>query len=122
MMGDSTLDARQHYLSLGLDLAPDFKEAPDHVVAELEFMQVLVAESLTAIAAGDQERLRACLKHQEIFLENHLGAWMPALAEKIIEHAQTPFYRHLALTARRFIAEEIEALSGLGAIVQAEAG
>jgi TorA maturation chaperone TorD len=33
IMGESTIDVRQHYLSLGLDLSTDFKEPPDHISA-----------------------------------------------------------------------------------------
>ncbi len=113
LMGDSTIDVRRHYLSLGLDLSPDFKEAPDHICAELEFMHVLVIQGLEAIDAGDSDPLVETVSHQRVFLENHLAAWIPAFTAKIIEHARTDYYRLLAAVTRRFIAEETAVVTGL---------
>jgi len=36
MMGDSTLDVKNRYREAGLNTATNFKEAPDHITAELE--------------------------------------------------------------------------------------
>jgi len=113
LMGDSTIDVRQHYLSLGLDLSPDFKEAPDHISAELEFMHVLISQSLEAIDAANHQQLSENIRHQRVFLEKHLAAWMPAFTDSIIEHAQTDYYRHLATVARTFVAEDMGGLPDL---------
>ncbi|MBR9986004.1 MAG: molecular chaperone TorD family protein [Desulfosarcina sp.] len=113
LMGASTMDVRQHYLSIGLDLSPDFKEAPDHLCAELEFMHVLVHQTLAAVEAGDRELLAANVRQQRTFLEKHLGAWVPAFADKVAEHARTDFYRLLASVLRIFVAEDREALPDL---------
>ena len=109
LMGDSTIDARRHYLSLGLDLSPDFKEAPDHICAELEFMHVLISQGAEAIDAGDYDQLAEIVGHQQVFLEKHLAAWIPAFTAKIIDHARTDYYRHLGELTRQFIAEEMDA-------------
>ena len=110
LMGDSTVDVQQHYLSLGLDLSPDFKEAPDHITAELEFMHVLVNQELEAIELSDGQRLFDNLRHQRNFLQKHIGAWISAFTDKIAEHAQTDYYRHLAGVTRVFIAEDMKAI------------
>lgn len=110
LMGNSTVDVQQHYLSLGLDLSPDFKEAPDHIAAELEFMHVLVNQELEAIELSDGQRLFDNLRHQRNFLQKHIGAWIGAFTDKIAEHAQTDYYRHLAGVTRMFIAEDMETL------------
>jgi len=111
LMGDSTIDARQHYLSLGLDLSPDFKEAPDHISAELEFMHVLISRALEAIDTADHQLLSDNIHHQRTFLEKHLGSWIPIFTGKVIEHARTDYYRHLATVTRTFVAEEMDALA-----------
>jgi TorA maturation chaperone TorD len=110
LMGASTVDVRQHYLTLGLDLSPDFKEAPDHITAELEFMHVLINQGMEAIAVSDGQLLSESMHHQRIFLEKHIGAWITAFADKIAEHAKTDYYRNLATVTRIFIAEDMEAL------------
>ena len=101
LMGDSTVDVRGHYLSLGWDLSPDFKEAPDHICAELEFMCVLIRQEVEAIDAADCNLLSKSVRHQRVFLEEHLGAWVPAFTAKVADHARTDFYRDLAETTRR---------------------
>lgn len=113
LMGASTLEVRQHYLQIGLDLSPDFKEAPDHICAELEFMHVLVHQAVAAIAAGDRDLLAASIRQQQTFLGRHLGAWVPIFADKVAEHARTDFYRRLASVVRVFVAEDTEALPDL---------
>ncbi|MBL0716337.1 MAG: molecular chaperone TorD family protein [Desulfosarcina sp.] len=115
LMEASTVDVRQHYLTLGLDLSPDFKEAPDHVTAELEFMHVLINQGMEAIEFSDGRLLSESIHHQRIFLGNHIGAWIIAFADKIAEHANTDYYRNLATVTRIFIAEDIEALPDLTA-------
>ena len=119
MMGDSTIDVRRHYLGLGLDLSPDFKEAPDHVCAELEFMHVLISQGAEAIDAGEYDQLAESVRHQRVFLEKHLAAWISAFAAKVTEHARTDYYRNLAETTRRFIAEEMDIIRDL-TIIQPE--
>ena len=113
LMGDSTIDARRQYRSSGLDLSPDFMEAPDHICAELEFMHLLVGESLEAVCVADAVRLEESVRRQRDFLQNHLGAWLPAFAARVVEHAGTDFYGGLALLTAAFIAEDLEALTDL---------
>ncbi len=113
LMGASTVDARRHYLSLGLDLSPDFKEAPDHICAELEFMHVLVHRAIGAVETLDRELLAKSVRQQSIFLVKHLGTWAPAFAHQILQHAQTGYYRNLAAVLETFVAEEMEALPDL---------
>ena len=113
LMGDSSTDVRRHYLSLGLDLSPDFKEAPDHICAELEFMHVLIGQGVEAIDAGEYGQLAEIIRHQQVFLKKHLAAWIPAFTANIIDHARTDYYRHLGALTRQFIAEEMDTVSDL---------
>ncbi|MCF8078085.1 MAG: molecular chaperone TorD family protein [Desulfobacterales bacterium] len=115
LMGDSTIEAHRQYLSFGLDLSPDFKDAPDHICAELEFMHLLAGEALEAVDAADAKRLEERVRRQHSFLQNHLGAWVPTFAAKAAEHSGTDFYRGLALLTAAFIAEDLEALTDLPA-------
>jgi TorA maturation chaperone TorD len=117
LMGDSTEDARKHYLSLGLDLSDDFKEAPDHIAAELEFMYVLIRHSLHAIETADHELLTELVRHQDVFLQNHLGQWIPPFTDKMIEYSRTDFYRSLAMMTRSFVAEDRKAVQEAAALL-----
>ncbi|MGD9877888.1 TorD/DmsD family molecular chaperone [Desulfococcus sp.] len=110
LMGPSTQDVQRHYRSVGVDVSPAFKDAPDHVCAELEFMYVLIRNGIHAVETGDDAMLLEAVQHLRKFLTGHIGAWLPVFADKVIAHARTDFYRRLASAARTFIIEEIAAL------------
>ncbi len=106
IMGESTANARNHYLELGLDITEDFKQAPDHICAELEFMHALVCREIDAIRSGNGDQMMESLYRQHAFLKNHLGAWIPDFTAQVIKHAEMQFYRLLGEVVQRFIAEE----------------
>lgn len=101
VMTRSTAEVIEAYRQEGLDVGLD--EPPDHVSAELEFVYVLVAEEVEALAAGDIEAATASLRRQYEFLSSHLGRWVSELSENVLEHADTEFYRALADETRDFV-------------------
>lgn len=110
IMGDSTMDVLGHYREMGMDMAENFKDAPDHVSAELEFMHALVCRQAEALRTEDGDGLLDSLHRQHAFFVYHPGAWIPDFTGKIMEHAGTRFYRTLGKVTKRFIEEECEAL------------
>jgi TorA maturation chaperone TorD len=96
VMGNSTMDVRMYYGEAGLDLAADFKEAPDHIAAELEFMHFLIFKEIEATLRYDMDRAIEYVDQQGVFLKNHLAAWGPLFARHVVENATTDFYKHLA--------------------------
>ena len=105
MMGDSTLDVKNRYREAGLDIAKTFKDAPDHISAELEFMYYLVFKEIEAFANSDVETAIGFIQRQKSFLEDHLMAWVPKFAKSIIEDAENPFYPNLAKATTAFLNE-----------------
>jgi TorA maturation chaperone TorD len=105
-MGDSTMDVLKRYQTAGVDLADDFREVPDHVTAELEFMYLLIYKEIEEIQSDHPEMVHQMLVHQISFLEDHLNYWIPEFADLVMTHASKPFYRHLAEAAKFFIAED----------------
>ena len=108
MMGNSTLDARERYRDAGLDTAKTFKDAPDHISAELEFMHYLIYKEIEAFANSGKEMAIAFIQRQKSFLEDHLMAWVPEFAKSIIEHARNPFYPNLARATEMFLKENYQ--------------
>jgi TorA maturation chaperone TorD len=113
IMGDSTMDVQRRYRELGLEIAADFKEAPDHIAAELEFMHALIGRGAEAAVAEDIEVLTDSLLHQKRFLERHLSGWVPQFTARIAEHAESEVYRRLSEVTDQFIAEEVETIAAL---------
>ena len=103
MMGDSTLDVKNRYREAGLDTAKNFKDAPDHIMAELEFMYYLIFKEIEALSNSDIEMAIGCIQKQKSFLEDHLLRWVPEFTGNIIEHAETAFYQNLAKATETFL-------------------
>lgn len=116
VMGETTLAVRQAYAAAGLTLAPDTRELPDHVAAELEFLAWLSNEQAAAWSVTDEARVVHWLRHEHSFLEQHLGQWLAAFAERVVAAAALPFYSGLAAIASSFVAH---VRGQVGAIVQA---
>jgi TorA maturation chaperone TorD len=105
MMGNSTQDVKNRYREAGLDTAKTFKDAPDHISAELEFMYYLIFKEIEAFASSDIETAIGFIQRQKSFLEDHLMAWVPEFANSIIENAENPFYPNLAKATTAFLNE-----------------
>jgi len=91
VMGPSTLAALRAYEEQGLK--PSLKEPPDHIAVELEFMAHLCQG---ASHAADISQARHCLALQETFLREHLLAWAPAFARRLLADTSHPLYKTLA--------------------------
>ena len=113
IMGDSSIDVRRRYLDCGLDISDDFKDAPDHIAAELEFMHYLVTREINAIFSEQADEGAECLYRQKEFLNDHLGAWIDAFSRNLEVASDCEFYLHLARATRVFIAEDWAYISNL---------
>jgi TorA maturation chaperone TorD len=107
IMGKSTLDAHNRYKEAGLEISKMFKDAPDHIAAELEFLYFLIFEQISAIENSDYASALEWLKRQRDFVQNHLGKWVSAFAKNIVEHAETDFYRTLGKAVGQFVPEDL---------------
>ena len=107
LLGDSTMDARNRYREAGLDIAAHFREAPDHIAVELEFMYYLVFKEVEAIELSDFRSAMEYLARQRGFLEDHLGVWVPEFAANVERNATTDFYRNLVRATRAFVQEDL---------------
>jgi len=105
VMGDSTLQAMAMYNDGGFEVAEDFKEMPDHVAVELEFLYLLSFR----IGQAEEEGARApliALKRR--FLAGHLGEWFSLLATAICQGAETDFYKQLADLTEQVLREDLQ--------------
>ncbi|MBI5632938.1 MAG: molecular chaperone TorD family protein [Nitrospirae bacterium] len=96
VMGDSTMAVIAFYNSHGLVMDGDFKEMPDHIAVELEFMYYLAYKEIEALELPDMTAAAAALESQEFFINKFLRPWADKFAGKMMEGAETAFYRALA--------------------------
>ena len=113
IMGKSTVEVRNIYREEGMDISSDFRDPPDHIAAELEFMYFLILKEIEAIGNSDIDTTVNFLEKQRAFLKENLGAWVFYFADSIEEKAETDFYKNLARATRAFIGQNLDELSDL---------
>ena len=111
IMGDSTMDVKARYEHFGLGLSKEFKDVPDHIASELEFMFFLIYNEIDMIRADEPEQTCGFISEQISFLYDHLNMWISDFADGVIKHSGTDFYRHLVQATRQFITEDLENLA-----------
>ena len=113
IMGKSTLDVRNRYREAGLDISSDFRNPPDHIAAELEFMYFLIFKEVEAIGNSDIETTLSFIEKQRAFLREYLGTWVFDFTDIIEEKAETDFYKNLARATKAFVEQNFADLSDL---------
>lgn len=105
LMRESTMAALALYEEGGFEIAEDFRELPDHVAVELEFLYVLLFRE----SRGSAHEVAALKKR---FLAEHLGRWAGPFTEAVKAGAQCAFYRELGELTNRFVAGEARRAAG----------
>jgi TorA maturation chaperone TorD len=100
------MDALACYRQEDFDLSEDFREVPDHIAAELEFLYLLTFRENEALASGEKNRRDALAALKTTFLQNHLGRWVQPFAAALRQGAATDFYRLLAELTESFIRKQ----------------
>lgn len=110
---EETLRVRRFYLKYFLLPVEYGQEADDHLGLELDFMSHLNELTLKAIDQREFAELIKLLTDQQLFLAEHLLQWAPELADKVITHAQTDYFRGMAKLLKGFLILDGEALAEL---------
>ena len=109
VMGDSTMQVLKIYQEGGFEVDEDFRELPDHIAAELEFLYLLIYRQNEARRNGDPKALAAMAGLRKRFLDEHLGSWVGPFTAAVRAGAQSGFYRELAELTDRFVMMEASA-------------
>ncbi len=107
---DSTMAVLELYQEGGFEMDGDFRELPDHVAAELEFLYLLIYRENEALRIGGPESLNAISGIKRRFLDDHLGLWIGPFTAAVRGGARSGFYRELADLTDRFV--KLEARAG----------
>ncbi|HEY0847945.1 MAG TPA: molecular chaperone TorD family protein [Noviherbaspirillum sp.] len=108
---DPSLAVLDLYSAGGFEIAEEFRELPDQVAVELEFLYLLTFTRNEAQRAGQVDELSVAEQIERRFLNEHLGIWIGPFAAAIKSSAETAFYRQLAELTERFIRMEEAGIS-----------
>lgn len=106
LWGADTVAVKKFIETAGLGYKTEYTGLPDHISVEFEFMGEVIKREAEAWKDNDREGAAYCLKIQKQFIEKHLGAWVPAFCEKVVEHAELSFYREIAKLTDNFLKNE----------------
>lgn len=108
-------DVAGFYRAFGVEVGAG-DERPDHVTAELEFMNLLaVKESIALHDEGPGEHAEICRNASRAFLRDHLGRFAPRLGDCLAESNNDPVYRGAGRLLGGFVAFDAERIDAAGA-------
>lgn len=100
---EATMAVLDFYEQGGFDISDDFRELPDHVAAELEFLYLLIFSRNQAQLSGNAAELAAASELHRRFVGEHLEGWIGGFVDALKSGADTAFYRELAGFTGRFV-------------------
>jgi len=106
LMGDSTMAVQGLYHEGGFEIDEDFRELPDHIAAELEFLYLLIYRENEGHRNGEPEAVKTAAGLRKRFLDEQLGFWIGPFTAAVMAGAQSDFYRQLAELTDRFVKME----------------
>lgn len=92
VMGESSKQVEQIYAKTGMEVSPDFKDAPDHIVLEAEFMSRICESEINAWSANHADEANYYRKLQMFFLKEHLLTWVHLLQKAVENGSSFRFY------------------------------
>ncbi len=113
LMGQSAIDVQKWYRLAALEIAQEYKDLPDHICLELNYLAHLCAKEQEFASAGDEARLTRAWEMQRDFLAAHVVSWIDALRDKIYEKSQHAYFRAVADMAVEFTRRDLATLEGL---------
>jgi len=81
-------------------------DRPDHIVAELEFLSILLIAEADARTGGHPDQAEIAADTARVFLRDHLGTWVTAWASRVGEIDQLAPWFPVAAAAAELIASE----------------
>ncbi len=110
MWGSSTVRVIKTYAELGYEPVEKFKDMPDHITVELDFMQKLCLEEAKAIDAKEEKKEKYFQINQRVFLEKHLLRWIDKFVEEVNQLKSSDFYSSASYALSQFIKLDHQAL------------
>jgi TorA maturation chaperone TorD len=90
------------YSAFGWDPLKQRGEKPDHLVTELQFLGVLLTMLAQVQFEDDNNRSQIVMDGLRKFGSDHLGDWLPVVADNVAEKTRSPSYRALSQALKLF--------------------
>ena len=111
LWGPQTTALKKFIESAGSTYTDIYRDLPDHISVELEFMAQLTEIEADAWRANNSSKALNSIQFQKEFLAHHLGRWTHSFSVRVEELAEHPIYPQMALVVRNFVDDEIKELA-----------
>ncbi len=113
LMGQSAIDVQKWYRLAAVEISDDYKDLPDHICLEMDYLAHLCAKEQEFAANHDHAKLMRTWEMQRDFLAGHVVRWIGALRDKIHEKSQHPYFRAVADMAVEFVSSDLATLENV---------
>lgn len=100
---ECTMDVRKNYRHFGFKTPDKHFEADDHIGLELDFLYHLNHLCQKSAEEGNLQEVSYLLSESEKFLNEHLLVFAPEFSKRVIDHADTPFYKGMAKILQHYL-------------------
>ncbi len=111
MMAAHTAEMIEFYLQHGVDKSDDFRNMPDHVSVQLEFVAYLLLEAVAADTEGNTATAAAALRGARNFIGRYIAPWLPTLLDALdreaARDARYGIYRAVGGVLQQAVQEDI---------------
>lgn len=120
--GATLADLGGFYRAFGVEPSATCPRPEDHLALELEFLGVLALKEAWAIAEGLDQALAVTRDAATAFLRDHLGGWVGAWREALLESDPSPAYAALAAAIVALVAAECARLGTVPSPIRGRCG
>ncbi|RMF72687.1 MAG: hypothetical protein D6744_16560 [Planctomycetota bacterium] len=113
LMGQSAIDVQKWYRLAAIEISDAYKDLPDHICLEMDYMAHLCGKEIEFAARGDEKKLTRAWEMQRDFLAGHLARWIDALRDKIHAKTRHAYFRAVADLAAAFVHRDLATLEGV---------
>ncbi len=106
LKGVESREVSAYIEAAGFDYSSRFKEMPDHISVQFEFLAHLLQDESSAWKKGNAEDALNAIRFQKEFFNRFIGTWVFSFMEKVIANSETEFYRSLARFTADFLNED----------------
>lgn len=113
LMGQAAVDVQKWYRLAAMDISDEYKDLPDHICLELDYLAHLCAKEQGFATTGDTAKLQRAWEMQRDFLAAHVVSWLGVLRDRIHEKSQNAYFRAIADIAVEFTQRDLATLEEL---------
>lgn len=95
-MGPSAVDVLKWYQLAAVQISEEYRDLPDHIALELNYLALLCAKEQDFATAGNDAKLTRVWEMERDFLAAHVVSWVGQLSDRIHQVSQNPYFQAVA--------------------------